>query len=279
MQTLSIARATQHADGKPAPHFDRHQMPNSSTDSPRPLERKLLTRIALKSINAGIRLPGADAISRYRELSELRELLTRLEIDCVLDVGANIGQFGSDLRGIGYTGWICSFEPSPEVYSILTGHLDARWCAYPVALAAHDEQKEFFFDQHSVNNSFLKLKGADAKTSTTVNARRLDGMIDEIIAATGAKRLFLKCDTQGFDLEVIKGAGDRLGEFLGLMSEVSVRPIYDGMPHYLQSLQEYEQRGFQLHSLHVVSATEHGEVVEYNAMLTNSRIGSSRATA
>lgn len=39
------------------------------------------------------------------------EVLLRLEIDCVFDVGANCGQYGQNLREIGYRGTILSFEP------------------------------------------------------------------------------------------------------------------------------------------------------------------------
>ena len=38
----------------------------------------------------------------------LEALFRRLEIDCVLDVGAHLGQFGRLLRGWGYRGTIIS---------------------------------------------------------------------------------------------------------------------------------------------------------------------------
>ena len=42
----------------------------------------------------------------------LRELLARLQIDCVLDVGANVGQYHDFLRDkVLYDGPIVSFEP------------------------------------------------------------------------------------------------------------------------------------------------------------------------
>src|SRR5437868_7811678 len=47
----------------------------------------------------------------FRNRVLLRHVLGKLSINCVLDVGANRGQFGTLLRGIGYTGWIISFEP------------------------------------------------------------------------------------------------------------------------------------------------------------------------
>ena len=40
----------------------------------------------------------------------LRKLLAKLDINCVIDVGANRGQYGLVLRQLGYKGLIVSFE-------------------------------------------------------------------------------------------------------------------------------------------------------------------------
>src|SRR5205807_8732980 len=60
---------------------------------------------------------GYDIVP-LREMKErdfalhLRELLARLQIDCVLDVGANAGQYRDFLRDrVQYGGTIVSFEP------------------------------------------------------------------------------------------------------------------------------------------------------------------------
>ena len=54
-----------------------------------------------------------DSESNYLT-PHLRRLFTVLSIDCVLDVGANTGQFVDRLRhDLGYRGHIASFEPAP----------------------------------------------------------------------------------------------------------------------------------------------------------------------
>jgi SAM-dependent methyltransferase len=62
------------------------------------------------------------AINSVPNLDEpdLVAFLISRNVDLVLDVGANVGQFGTDLRRYGYKGEILSFEPLPAMFVILT---------------------------------------------------------------------------------------------------------------------------------------------------------------
>jgi hypothetical protein len=59
----------------------------------------------------------------------LRNLLRHYAINCVVDVGANEGQFATGLRQLGYPGRIVSFEPQSGPMAVLQQRAagDPQW--------------------------------------------------------------------------------------------------------------------------------------------------------
>ena len=94
------------------------------------LNMRFSKRLGLWFISKDISLP--EAAARYQEVLYLTKLLRRMSINCVIDVGANKGQFASELRAAGYRGHICSFEPVPLTFSELGARFrgDPRWDGY-----------------------------------------------------------------------------------------------------------------------------------------------------
>src|SRR5262249_38380754 len=95
----------------------------------------------------------------------------------------------------------------------------------------------------------------------------LDELFSHLVSGIRDPRVFLKMDTQGYDLEVFKGARSSIRNILGLQSELSVRPLYHGMPHYLEALSVYEDAGFELFDLTVVTRTSEGGLQELNCFM------------
>src|SRR5882757_6505004 len=107
-----------------------------------------MLKIVKDSVLKVSRSLGYDIVP-LREMRErdfalhLRQLLMRLNIDCVLDVGANVGQYHDFLRErVLYEGPIVSFEPVARHVGLLRERArgDADWHIEGYALGAKDEQ-------------------------------------------------------------------------------------------------------------------------------------------
>ena len=211
-------------------------------------------------------------ISSFLEWSTIRDVLHRYAINCVLDVGASRGQYARNLRKIGYEGFICSFEPIPaefEILSMVMQH-DPKWLGYKLALGSEDTNQTFHIAVEStVMSSFLQHKDRSANMlDIDVVVKRLDSVFEGAISSIPEPRIFLKLDTQGYDLEVVKGADKSIEQILCLQSEVSVDPIYNEMPHYLVALETYERLGFHLGGLFEVARKQtQATIVELNCLM------------
>jgi FkbM family methyltransferase len=229
----------------------------------------LMKAFALKCIAWGVRVPEA-AIDRVAELVHLRDLLRALQINCVIDVGANRGQFASELRGLGFAGRIVSFEPVAREFAILSERFahDPRWTGHRIALGRESMRTTINVPRLTVRSSLLNPLNRQAGMAVEeIEVRRLDQLFASIVDGMARPRVFLKMDTQGYDLAVFEGAAQCVAQIVGLQSELSVKPIYEGMPHYIEALAAYEAAGFELQNLSVVSRTREGGLLELNCFM------------
>lgn len=73
-------------------------------------------------------------------------------------------------------------------------------------------------------------------------------------------------ETQGYDMEVFKGLGNKLKYVIVLQSEVSLISIYEGMPHWTESISIYEKAGFGVVGMFPVNR-DSGRIIEYDCLL------------
>ncbi len=197
---------------------------------------------------------GQKRVGEFFLSQEVARLLRATEANVVLDVGANIGQYATGLREIGYRGRIASFEPVAEPFARLEHAAagDDAWSVHPYALGAEDGTAEI----NQVPGTMSSMLTASEfgkqwsdklqqQTTETIQIRRLESVIDDVTAGLDDVRAYLKMDTQGFDLQVFEGAGPALDRVVAMQSEVSCVPIYDGMPRLPEQWKIYEAAGFE----------------------------------
>lgn len=218
-------------------------------------------------------------IGKLRSLHGMlqRQLLfEQLKIDLVIDVGANEGQFVKEIRNI-FRGEIISFEPTSKAYARLVraSSRDELWKIKQLALGEHNTTGKINVAQLGTFSSFLKTSsycnqcfgpGAAGMMEETVLVRRLDEVLEETFPDLQRRRPFLKINTQGYDLQVLKGLGDKLSYFPALQCEVSMVPLYEDMPHWTEIISFLERAGFAIvNFLPVVE--DNFAVVEFDCLM------------
>lgn len=164
--------------------------------------------------------------------------LAQSDIDLILDVGANVGQFAADVRRVLPRADIISFEPTPDAFAELEkvavrarGHT-----AFNCALGAEEGALEMnVHTDHTPSSSLLAatVKSVELFPETArqskvpVAVRRLDDMVREHQWPVSRKTL-LKLDVQGYEEHVLAGATDTLGRVGACVAEVCLEPLYDG---------------------------------------------------
>jgi len=224
--------------------------------------------IALKCVSYDIKYPEC-LVDRYSELMHLKKLLDLKKINVVLDVGANEGQFSHELRMIGYKGYILSFEPVNKVFNILNESFknDDKWIGFNFALGNENKETTINVSDVTLMSSLLESIGDSYIEKENISIKKLDDVLLNIIKDIPNPVVFLKMDTQGYDLEVFKGASGCLNLIQGIQSELSVQPLYKNMPHYNEVLIEYEKSNYELYNLSVVNRIRNGGLLELNAFM------------
>ena len=98
-----------------------------------------------------------------------------------------------------------------------------------------------------------------------VDVVRLDDVWDDLVPAE--RRVLLKVDAQGFDLEVLRGAESSLAHCVALQVEVSGVALYDGSPPLHEVVTHLYERDFRVTGLFPImrSPADRIQVVDFDA--------------
>jgi len=215
---------------------------------------------AVKLLRALSRRFGVDLVRHdpLRSVEQRRlRLLRERNVDLVLDVGANVGQYGEGLRRSGYQERILSFEPLSSAFSALQARASSSgpWECKPLALGAHEGEIELNVAGNSYSSSVLPMlerhvalePGSAYVSSERVRLRRLDDVMSRLQAHAG--NTFLKLDVQGFEGQVLDGAPETLRQVVGVETELSLVPLYQGQALFAELIGRLGEAGFALVSI------------------------------
>jgi FkbM family methyltransferase len=187
------------------------------------------------------------------------------EGDCVVDVGANIGYFTLlAARLVGQSGRVFAFEPSQDNMVELENNLAINnFCNVTTSLSAlsdyNGRSKFFMSTSESARHSLIQTHEHDAEA--VVNVQKLDDVIDYKHIPVH----FLKTDTEGNELAVLKGAEQTINANKGIKllfevyfdalkaNNVEISELWNYVNkdlefNYIYLVDDYKQTVFRVHT-------------------------------
>jgi FkbM family methyltransferase len=206
----------------------------------------------------------------------LKKLFALLEVDLVIDVGGNLGQYSGLLRErVRYRGPLITVEPIPEMATTLRrrfGH-DKSWALMECAIGdkpgasvlnvMHGHELSSLLEPDRSHTEFLdKLNRVQHRIE--IEVKTIDQLMAEHPLAQRARNVYLKLDVQGFELHVLRGAGQSLSRIVALQAEASVIPLYTGIPPYHSLMRDIEALGFQLSFVPAHNYTQFPDMIDFD---------------
>ena len=213
-------------------------------------------------LQTAARRAGFDVV-RYGRLSAVEErvalLADRIGLNSILDVGANVGQFRNKVRSFAYNGRVISFEPQQTAHQQLVQSAgnNPDWIIYPrCALGDVTGTAKINLAGNSQSSSLLPMRGRHIEAwpeTRYVGAEEVPvKTLSQVFADDPelfAGRHVLKMDAQGYELNILKGAEDVLGQIDIVMLEASLVTLYDGEPTVATLLNHLEGRQFDCYAI------------------------------
>jgi len=174
---------------------------------------------------------------QFSQPASILRHLNSSDITTIIDVGANVGQFGIDMRSSGFAGKIFSFEPVTEIYDVLQKRSwnDSNWSVHKIGLGANEGVSNINVSMNAgLSSSILKMNG----THEAYFPNSITKYTEEILLSTldiqissleiNPSNCLLKIDVQGFEYEVLMGALSNLPKIPMVLLEISITPFYVG---------------------------------------------------
>ncbi len=184
-------------------------------------------------------------------LTPQRNWFKGIQLDTIIDVGAYIGSFAFAMRILLPEAQIYSFDPMQENIQKLTYAMagDVKFKAYQTALGEKKGTIEFWKSSFMASSSVLEMDElhkqvfpeSSENKKIEVPVARLDDFLGEIILG---KKVLLKIDVQGYELEVLRGADAVLKNVQYIISEVSYHQLYQKQALFDDVYQYLFKKGF-----------------------------------
>lgn len=168
----------------------------------------------------------------------------------IFDVGANIGNYSSNLASIYSNSFIYSFEPNVNTFSLLRKNVEKLKTIIPINIGLSDIKKEaeiytYINNLNSEHASLYKEVLSDLHKDNSITSVKIElDSLDEFCNNYKIDNIdFLKIDTEGNEWDVLKGGIQMINEGkikiiqfefneMNIMSRVFLKDFYQILKDY-----------------------------------------------
>ena len=219
-------------------------------------------------------------INKYHEEDKLK-IINQFSINKLFDVGANIGQYSQYMREIGFNKKIISFEPLKTAYQTLAevASKDNNWIVNNYALGNENAESMINVSGNSFSSSILNMlpehinRAPESKyiAKEKIEIKKLDSVFNNYYVE--GDKVMLKIDTQGYEKNVILGAGNVLNKISIIQLEMSVIGLYENETSFIEMINFLDSKGFELFSLeNGFSDSKTGRLLQLDGLFVNKKI-------
>lgn len=194
------------------------------------------------------------SIASFEVLSNLKKMVP--DLNYIIDVGANSGQFSQAAIHFYPNAKVDIFEPLPNQFSKIETKFRGKSNISTFNLAMGNEEGTISFFQNNyghissvleINSDNIHYPKSDKDLNQIeVKISTLDNFLDGKKIPSPS---LLKLDVQGYELEVIKGAEGRIQEINYLIIEANLEQLYKDQPSFTEINTYLNERNFELEGM------------------------------
>lgn len=174
-------------------------------------------------------------------------------VETIIDIGANNGQFLKAAHHFFPKTFIYSFEPIPKLFQKIIKFKSKNINVFNIAVGNSTGEFDFHLNSYSHVSSFLDIS-KENKTypkDSIETIRVKQDTLDNISKSIDIKGVtLLKLDVQGFEMEVLKGGASIIKTHVNyIIIEANFVKLYENQPTFTELNSYLNELGFELKTM------------------------------
>ncbi len=175
----------------------------------------------------------------------------RLNIQTIIDIGSNEGQFINEIETILPGRKIFAFEPIPACFKkMLANTGSSNITGYNIGISDIDGTTEINISSNLVSSSILNMEDLHKASypesqyikKETIELKRLDTVFADLELI---ENILIKIDVQGYEEKVIRGGEKTFSKAVALIIETAFEPFYEGQWLFDDLYSHFSKSGFK----------------------------------